>query len=488
MGVALLLGGVGFSLLGGRLLDRDGDGAWGRWHSERDCDDGDPTVHPRAIDLPLNARDEDCDGFDSIRGSNVVLITIDTLRARNLGAYGYSRDTSPHIDALSREGALFLEAFSSSSWTIPSLASLLTSLHPHQHQLRMYLKSSRWGIGGFREDLPVLTEVLRRAGYETALFFDSAYPLAQIGLARGFNLVEEQASIKTSEIQRWIEKRRQRKFFLWLHYLKPHVPYSPSPRFDRLFIEESLEEHSSLAVYWDEEECRARYGDPALEVARIRLGFYDESIRDSDLLVGEILAALAGAGLAERTLVVLGSDHGEEFFEHGGCDHGMTLYDEVLHIPLVFRHPLAIPKGLRINGQVRLIDVAPTILNLLELEPPDGFVGESLVGHLRGKERDLPVLAGFLTSGEPTVSLRHDGLKYVHSPWSHREELYDLRVDPMETENVIKSRHHKLREFREAMQAWLAGSGQAPAQLVPFDAETLERLDALGYRVDPERK
>jgi arylsulfatase A-like enzyme len=482
----LLVAVLALGLLARALVDGDRDGAWEVFATRIDCDDTDPEVHPGALERPLNGRDEDCDGFDSIRGSNVVLLTIDTLRARNLGAYGYERDTSPGIDALARSGTLFLDAFAPSPWTLPSLGSLLTSTHARRHRAMIVRNAAgKRGVTAMRKDVTVLGDVLREDGYETAVFFESAYPLDEIGVTRGFQQVEQYPSRRMDQIGEWIAERRDRKFFLWLHFLRPHVPYRASPRFDRLFIPESWTSHEDLTPYWEPEECTARYTDPSLDVARLRLGFYDASIRDSDLRITETLTALADAGLTDRTLVVLTSDHGEEFFEHGGCDHGMTLYDEVLHVPLVFRHPLGVTAGMRVSGQARLIDVAPTILELLELEPPASFVGQSLVPQLRGERRDLPVFSGFLASGADDVSLRMDGFKYLHSPEQHRDALYDLREDPAEQENLVASSHHpRLREFRELTRAWLAEPGAAPDPVLPLDAETLERLEALGYRVD----
>jgi membrane-anchored protein YejM (alkaline phosphatase superfamily) len=162
-------------------------------------------------------------------GSSVVLITIDTLRARNLGAYGYARDTSPNIDRLAAQGATFLNAYSSSSWTVPSLASLLTSRHPSQH--RTVLARS-----AIPAELPLLPEVLKQAGYDTAVFIQSAYPLLTMGFARGFDLLEKPAVYKTPEILQWIRDHRTRPFFLWAHYSEPHTPYQPTARFDRLFV------------------------------------------------------------------------------------------------------------------------------------------------------------------------------------------------------------------------------------------------------------
>jgi choline-sulfatase len=471
-----------------RQLDNDGDGVWERWATPIDCDDTDAAVHPGAREVPLNGIDDDCDGHDSARGSNVVLLTFDALRARNLGCYGYFRDTSPHVDTIAREGALFLNAFSQSSWTIPSLASLLTSMYAHQH------RTSKMTFGLNRE-IPLLTEILKEAGYETAVFAQTAVSLSKTGFDRGFDHYERFPSGKTKKIQRWLRERKHTRFFLWVHYFKPHSPHAPTAS-DRLFLEESVRDQPDMIRHWPLKECRQWYTDPDADAARIRMGFYDESIRDSDNHLGAILGELEHLGLADRTLVIFSSDHGEEFFEHEGCAHGLTLYEEVIHVPLIMKHPLLIPAGLVSTGQVRVIDIAPTILDALELERPRQFKGVSLLDRFQGADGDLPVFSGFLINGEAAVSLRYGGFKYISSPSRTAlrnsepemvEEFYDLEADPQEKNNLIGSGHPRLAEFRKMTQTWMSETDHRYApRRVQIDAETAKKLRALGYAVEPD--
>jgi arylsulfatase A-like enzyme len=448
----------------------------------RDCDDRMASIHPGALDVPLDGIDQDCDGMDRAAGSNVVLITIDTLRARNLGIYGYPRDTSPHIDALGREGAVFLNAFSNTSWTIPSLASLFTSRHPTQH--RTLEPRSK-----LPEELPYLPDLLRRHGFETATFIQSAYPLLTMGFARGFDLMQKLANYKTPQILQWLRKQGDHQFFLWVHYTEPHTPYTPNAPYDTLFVPESWEDHRDVARYWNRRECERAY-DERPELARLRLGFYDARIREADDHVGKIMAELKALGLADRTLVILSADHGEEFFEHRGCDHGQTFYDEVLHIPLLMRHPSVIPPGVRIAEQVRLIDIMPTILSALEIPFPPGTVGRSLIPLAHGEGGDRPVLGGFLSNTEQAIVIRHHGMKYVSSPARtalrqrqrlETEELYDLERDPGERTNLVHTGHPRLEQFRRKAARWKGGPKPFVAREVHFDEETTAKLRALGY-------
>jgi arylsulfatase A-like enzyme len=430
-----------------------------------------------------------CDGLGSARGSNVVLITIDALRPRNLGAYGYARETSPNIDALARDGALFQAAFAPSPWTVPSLGSLLTSSYPHQHLAHTYqLPGKNSAIARMRDDATTLAHVLGRNGYETAMFFQSAYPLIDVGLGAGFDLHQEIRDERTDPIRAWIRASKDRRFFVWIHFFKPHTPYFPSARSDGLLQAERLDDHRPLAEFWPKEECSRRRAEATPEELRIRMGFYDEAIRDSDFLVGEVVEELRRSAVAGRTLIALSADHGEEFFEHGGCDHGHSLYDELLHVPLVLWHPGVVPAGRSLADQVRTLDVAPTILELLEFERPKEFVGESLAKHLRGDDANLPAFSGFLIDGEDAVALRHDGFKYVHRPSRLADELYDLRADPGETTNLVESKFHpRLREMREQTLRWLEeGAQERPLRRLHLDAAERERLRALGYVLDAD--
>jgi arylsulfatase A-like enzyme len=470
------------ALVGVPPWDADRDGARIVGAAPRDCDDRDPGIRPGAHDVPLDGVDQDCDGADRVVGSNVIVITVDTLRARNLGIYGYERNTSPHIDRLGREGAVFLNAFSNTSWTIPSLASLFTSRHATQHRT-VQPRSSLPGA------LPYLPEMLRERGYRTATFIQSAYPLLTMGFARGFELMERPANYKTKQILKWIRQQKRERFFLWVHYSEPHTPYTPSAGFDRLFVRESWKDNRDTARYWNRRECEAAY-DSSEDAARMRMGFYDARIRESDVHVGKIMAELKELGLADETLIILSADHGEEFFEHRGCDHGQTLYDEVLHIPLIVRHPGVVPPGTRVAEQVRLVDIMPTVLDALEVPEPPGIVGRSLLPLARGVGGDRPLLGGFLSNTEQAVVIRHQGMKYVFSPnrtalrQKHKqenEELYDLRTDPEERMNLVALGHPRLEHLRQKAKRWLSGPRPAPAPKVDFDQRTVERLRALGY-------
>ena len=264
-----------------------------------------------------------------------------------------------------------------------------------------------------------------------------------------------------------------------------------------LKLEEKVNEHLDLAAYWNQLQCQQHYdADTAGEMARVRMAFYDSKVRQADTRVGEIVAELGKLGIADETMIAITADHGEEFFEHRGCDHGQSLYDEVLHVPLLFTLPGFIPPGTVVPQQVRLMDVAPTIVDALGLGGRvSTFNGTSLVDYLRGGGQDLPVVGGFLQTTGGVVALRKDGFKYMYSPFRTAlrarpqmgEELYDLTTDPEEKHNLAPAGHPRLEEFRKLAQEWLATHEKpAAAPKVDFSPEQVEKLRALGYTVDDD--
>jgi arylsulfatase A-like enzyme len=469
-------------------LDADRDGYWRALRTPVDCDDTNAAVYPGAEEIPRNGIDEDCNGRDSAKGSNVILFVVDTLRARNMGVYGYQRDTTPAMDELGQAGAVFTHAYAPSPWTLPSLATIFTARHPSDHGT--VDPDSR--LDG---NVQSLASILHDAGYTTGAFVHSAYPVLSMGFERGFDHVETRRPGNTQSIRKWITEHEDEPFFMWIHYADPHVPYIMEREFDGIFVEEKVNEHLDLAGYWNSLQCQQHYdADTKGEMARVRMAFYDSKVRQADTRVGEIVEEIEKLGLTDETMFVITADHGEEFFEHRGCDHGQSLYDEVLHVPLLFTLPGFIQPGTVVPQQVRLMDVAPTIVDALELgSHVSTFDGTSLVDYLRGGGEDLPVVGGFLQSTDGVVALRKDGFKYMYSP--HRtalrarpqsgEELYDLTKDPEEKHNLVAEGHPKLEEFRKLAQKWLAAHDKpvVVAPKVDYSPEQVEKLRALGYVV-----
>jgi arylsulfatase A-like enzyme/Flp pilus assembly protein TadD len=402
---------------------------------------------------------------------HLVLVTIDTLRADHVGVYGNPDVATPHLDGIARAGAMAPEATSHVPLTRPSHVSLFTGRLPPGTGIRDNISPA------VVPAVPLLAPVLKQAGFATAAFVSSVVLASQSGLDRGFdvysdefeggageaqflNTVQKRGDVTTVEAIAWLEKTRRgpaapARLFLWLHLYDPHDPYEPP------------------------EPYASRYAG--------RL--YDGEVAWSDELVGRLDDTLARLGLAKDALLVVTSDHGEGLGDHGEALHGFFVYQSTLRVPFLVRGPGVVP-GTRLGTTVRLVDVFPTVLDLLRVPAPVGtrFDGRSLAPALRG-EKDT---ADPVTYAESLVPLLHFGwsdlrvlregrFKYIQAP---RPELYDLTQDPHEQSDLLAAQASRAQAMRsalgrilEAERATAASAGAAPA--VP--PELLEKLGALGY-------
>ena len=298
---------------------------------------------------------------------DLVVYLIDTLRADHLGCYGYPRPTSPRIDAFARQAVRVREARAQSSWTKPAVATLLTGLYPVSHGAQRRSQ-------GLDASVVTLAERLSTRGYETAYFGTNPTVTAKFGFEQGFSEFHylsqprgrRRGHVDASEIHRevvaWLDRRdRAKPFFLVVHTLDPHDPYRPREPYRARFAADvdvetacCIRPHELAAL--DAEGARAR--------ARAMIDLYDGEIAQNDAAFGELLDELERRDLYDRAAILLTSDHGEEFFDHGGWRHASTLYEEVLRVPFLFRLPGGAHGGGAIDGPVDQIDVAPTLLEL----------------------------------------------------------------------------------------------------------------------------
>jgi arylsulfatase A-like enzyme len=405
----------------------------------------------------------------------IVLVSFDTLRPDHLGCYGYSRPTSPNLDAFRRDAVLFSQAIANAPSTLPSHASILTSLIPHHHGASIS-RGTALGPGHV-----TLAEVLRDRGFATAAFHDGAQLAPVWGLDQGFDTYASPEPRRHFPAQvraalSWIETRRGEPFFLFLHTYEAHRPYNPAPRFREALgvahLRAEAEDPSIGRLVQDVHEGR-RSPSPA-DVERV-VGLYDASIRSADDAFGQLVHGLKERGLYDEALVVVTSDHGEELGEHGQVAwHSHTLYDELLRIVLLVKLPGSRHAGRTEGAQVRGIDLAPTILAAAGVPPPAAFEGASLLPLLDGGPPP-PQAAVAAYDGGHLSALREPGWKL------NDRRLFDLAADPGETRNVVASNPGKARELRERKQRLIASRPiPKPAPVAP-DETTLEQLRALGY-------
>ncbi|MDA8020626.1 MAG: sulfatase-like hydrolase/transferase [Thermoanaerobaculia bacterium] len=440
---------------------------------------------------------------------NVLLISIDTLRADHLGSYGYARDTSPFLDSLAAVGVRFHSAFAQASWTLPSHMSLLTSTYPGTHRV----ETSRRALPSA---IPTLAEQLQGAGYATAGYVSWIYLKSEYGFGRGFDRYVEllpETSLQDSATHHsirseafvdraleWVRDPPAQPWFLFLHLFDPHMSYEPpldiAQRYDPSLDGLQSGSYEVLSRYID----GLRDDAPAVppEVLRHATALYDGEVRFVDRALRRFFAALEDRGLLESTVVVVTSDHGEELDDHGSMEgHQWTLYDEVIRVPLIVVLPGSFSSRERSsrveNRMVQTIDVAPTVLELGGIEVPAEFEGRSLVPLLREESVDWEEFA--------FSQIRRFNLKWALRTPSHKLiynqdpetdergmpiragfELFDLVADPREQDNLYDPEDPltqklmaRLRQLIEERPDY--GAGEAPI----LSDEELERLKALGY-------
>jgi arylsulfatase A-like enzyme len=433
-------------------------------------------------------------------GLNVLLVTIDTLRADHMGSYGYARDTSPAIDALAREGTLFEQAYTYWPKTRGSFVMILTGRHPSRNG---YSKHHPL----LAEFNPTLAEQLQGAGYATAAIVDNPNVAANLGYAQGFESYREtwEEPALASEWDRTLAitdggiaflrqaATRERPFLLWLHYVNPHAPYTPPAPFDTRFVDPGAREGRVLPVVPGfHGGIPKQWAVPGRDRLAWYVSQYDGEIAAVDAEVGRLLAALHGSGLAGRTLVVLTSDHGESLGEHDYFfDHGENVFDPSLRIPLVAVLPGA-PSGRRSDTLVSTLDLVPTILDAVKVSYPPELAGASLLPTLEGgagpeRERlfaqnDRNLSAGF--------TRRH---KLVATPLEERVALalYDRVADPGETRDATTAEPVAFRVERRELELFLERRDSewgATRRLLEgvsgeraMSPDACEKLRALGY-------
>ena len=438
---------------------------------------------------------------------DIILLVIDCLRADHLGTYGYSRPTSPNLDQFVADAVVFEQAIAQSNWTRPSIASLFTSLYPSQHQVPGINtpEERRAALRLAREDLNVdrildgnalsaefvtLAEALGGAGYATAAFINQAQMPPYLGFAQGFDVYEitpvatylETNSDRgvTDGYQEWTVDSPG---FAYLHFLNLHFPYDPGERTDIFRTSRALPPNGMSSAerrrFWRELRPTAEHSE---ELAAL----YDAEILASDRMFGRLVRFLVETGRYEDTLLIVTSDHGEAFNEHGTFKHGgSNLYSELVRVPLLIKLPGRRFAGTRVDTPVELLDVMPTLLDAASVPAPDDLAGRSLLPLIRGDEGARPVFAES-TNEQRRQAVYLDGLKYILDLDSDSIEAYDYASDPGETRDLTEELDaSSLRDARALLERWQSAnvtfSQRYTQTAIPMAEEEIERLRALGY-------
>jgi arylsulfatase A-like enzyme len=434
-----------------------------------------------------------------LSAANLILITLDTVRGASMSLYGYERSTTPNLDAFARRGTVFERALSTAPWTLPSHASMFTGRWHHEMSTDHTVPLD--------DEFPTLAEHLASRGYATAGFVaNMAYCGYESGLDRGFlhyddytvsagqliassnvlrtlannfrlrrlirndeHLNRKRADKQNAAVLGWLDDLEQRPFFMFINYFDAHEPYLPPAPFDRAFGPgRRLGRYSPLHRWlWEPALGHANMGDAEL---REEIDAYDGALAYLDHQLGVLFAGLDARGLLDNTLVIVTSDHGEEFQEHGVFEHGYSLYRPGGQVPLVMAWPGKVPTGIRVADAVTLRDLPATAVDLLGLERPSPFPGRSLARYWRGAESggdDEPILSElnhapghpdwFPVSKGDMKSVTYRGMRYIRNG-DGSEELYDFDNDPWERRDLSPSELHRseVMEYRNLLDSMLA--------------------------------
>jgi arylsulfatase A-like enzyme len=436
---------------------------------------------------------------------NVILISIDALRADHLGCYGYPKPTSPNIDAFAAKNILFENAYTTEPWTLPTHLSMLTSLFTETHNVRKpdAVLSKHW---------QTLPEILKQKGYVTGGFATNPYWMnGRYGFARGFDhyfAQEKRGSGLNQNIVNFVKKNSQKPLFLFIHYFDVHsapdsldfLPYYAPELFRRLFRpRRPMTFTGGNGILWASSylaHCEGNGIKLTSEQKEELNALYDASVRFADNNLAYLFNALKKEGIFKNALIILTADHGEELQDHGHYMH-FQIYEEVFHIPLIIKIPqepdkpyLRFKSPQKITGLVTLVDLMPTVLDYLQIPyPPNQIQGQSLLPLIEGKDSAHDYVCALETEQDQTrLAIRHGPWKLLcMAEGDPRYELYNLRDDPLESRNLSKERPDIVAQLRNALREWRDRNHEArisskeQEESKGLSPEDKKKLRSLGY-------
>ncbi len=426
-------------------------------------------------------------GCSRLRGSkkpNVILISIDTLRADHLGCYGYNRPTSPFIDKTASKGVLFEDVMATSPWTLPSHGSLLTGFYPSRLGLNLHNSV-------LPSDVKTLAMLLYEQGFSTAGVVNSLYLSKEYGFDRGFEdflYIPEShepsgaAGLIINLTKDWLNSHKNEQFFLFLHLYDVHSDYLSLPEYRKLFARP----YSGSANGTTKQLLAFRKNQFSLnknDVAHL-IDLYDAEIRQLDDGLRNLFAFIQQLEILENSFVIITADHGEEFHDHGGVLHGRTHYEELIHVPLLISGP-GIPRAKRISRTVSLVDIMPTILGLTGIDITQEHEGYDLSSLWQQDKPETPFRYIFAEADHNNIkndikrAIRHPRFKLHYDRLTEKVQLFDLQNDPHEQIDISKKNSDVsimlFNELKVFMQTGRKG------KTVPLSDDDIEKLKSIGY-------
>ncbi|NIR47208.1 sulfatase-like hydrolase/transferase [candidate division KSB1 bacterium] len=468
---------------------------------------------------------------------NILFIVMDSVRARNLSCYGYHRNTTPNLDEFASEGAIFEQAISESCWTLPVHTSLFTGLYPMNHGVTV-------SQDDLPDNFPTLARLLNEHGYQTCCISNNAYISKGTGLTQGFEEVkdiwrlthprgtkrtlmsrikiklkkfgklseplialmrllrhgrkilretknsEDSGAYVTNEsIKKWLTESwdEERPFFMFVNYMECHEKYNPPYPYDRKFMPSRFSRWRVLQVNPDKEKILESSEKKKAEDLEIMKALYDGELNYLDMRIGELIDYLNSQGILENTVTVITSDHGDSLGEHDELGHRRVLYEQLIHVPLLIRYPRVFTPGTHVKEQVQLSDLYPTFLDLTEVKseeaPSNGFRG--LCDFCNGRKREFTISENTAPKSLNSMrsrTIRTDKYKFI---WNSNgmHELYDLRQDPNETKNIIRSKPKVAARLQQKLNEWVNEHEDFKVEKCQavYDSALSERLKVLGY-------
>ncbi len=427
-------------------------------------------------------------------GPNIVLITIDTLRADHLSCYGYHRKTSPFLDTLASRGTLFRQTSSTASWTPPAMASIFTGLYPRSHGvIHGQMDAARGKVVEQQmlvEEFPVIAAYLADHGYSTFGISTNLHMTEANGFARGFDRFADLGFSRAKAANRAFEKmlpeiRESRPYFLWIHYFDPHDPYYPC----RPWINDYNPDKASYRRYSRKTMKKLRgmldeiRSDPA--APRVLHDLYDSEINYTDDHIRMLVESLPGPA---DTLIIIASDHGEEFLERGELGHGSSLFEEQVRVPLIVVPPGGPPAAATVGQPVSIVDIFPTICAAAGLAAPPGLQGESLLDLMAGgpADSDRAVYAELnrARAARQQEAIRRGNWKFVRRGGKgDQRAIYDLARDPRERSNRAGDEPERAERLERELDGWMRAHPPftAPLSDQPLGEKEIKELRSLGY-------
>lgn len=424
------------------------------------------------------------------RPENVIIIVIDALRADKVGSYGSKLGLTPEIDRLAERGVTFLNAYSNATFTFPSTASLFTSTLPPVHRINHDPKREEM-MRRLSDAYVLLPEVYKAAGYTTGLLTFPGWVSPTANYLQGVDVRTESERSDTDLLRvakDFVTEHGGGPFFLYLHFIDMHDYWFPEHLFAGIDPEAeglspALRSLAGMEIPVAYETLAKVLNQPggltARDIEHLH-AVYDRRLRETDRVIGELVRHIEATGLTNSTLLAVTSDHGEQFMEHGTLVHGGdAFYNELIHIPFIVSNPRLYPEAVRATTPMTSIDFGPTLLDLMGLDIPEVFQGESLANRL---DEDRVV---FATDGRTWKALSRQW-SYISSKKLGREELYNLVDDPGETVNLVETEPEMVAIGRRQVQQAQAECSQHPylalkVDEVEMDADQRERLRSLGY-------